>query len=94
MNNIESRALELLFQHQLDTGYIYFVDGEPVTNPRQLIEAIEKNRKIISVMVQYQKQLTRILHLSLDYQEISHAPHSSIPGSADNDTISVSEIRE
>ena len=32
-----------------DTGYIYFVDGEPVTNPRQLIEAIEKNRKIISV---------------------------------------------
>ena len=49
MKNIESRALELLFQHQLDTGYIYFVDGEPVTNPRQLIEAIEKNRKIISV---------------------------------------------
>ena len=49
MNTIESRALEVLFQHQLDTGYIYFVDGDPVTNPRQLIQAIETNRKIISV---------------------------------------------
>ena len=49
MNEIESRALYHLFQYQLDSGYLYFVNGEPVTDPRQLIEAIESNRIIVSV---------------------------------------------
>ena len=49
MNSIEENALRHLFQYQLDLGYLYFVEGDPVTDPDQLISAIKSNRKIISV---------------------------------------------
>tara|TARA_A200000159_G_C7282971_1_gene322304 strand:- start:938 stop:1096 length:159 start_codon:yes stop_codon:yes gene_type:complete len=49
MNKIEENALRHLFQYQLDLGYLYFVEGDPVTDPDQLISAIKSNRKIISV---------------------------------------------
>ncbi len=49
MNQIEETALRHLFQFQLDNGYLYFIEGDPVSNPQQLIEAIKQNRKIISV---------------------------------------------
>jgi len=49
LGTLERNHLETLFQHHIDTGYLYFVDGEPVTNPRDLVDAIEQNRKIISV---------------------------------------------
>jgi len=49
MNRIEENALRHLFQYQIDAGYLYFVNGEPVGDANQLIEAIKTNRKIISV---------------------------------------------
>ena len=49
MNRIEEDALRKLFQYQMDLGYLYFVEGDPVTDPDQLISAIKSNRKIISV---------------------------------------------
>ena len=49
LGTLERQHLETLFGHHLDIGYLYFVDGEPVTNPPDLVEAIEQNRKIISV---------------------------------------------
>ncbi len=49
MNAIEETALRHLFQFQLDSGYLYFVEGDPVTDPQQLITAIKTNRRIISV---------------------------------------------
>lgn len=49
MNTIEEEALKHLFQFQLDTGYLYFIEGDPVTDAQQLIKAIKTNRKIISV---------------------------------------------
>ncbi|MHA1286283.1 MAG: hypothetical protein ACTSPB_02645 [Candidatus Thorarchaeota archaeon] len=55
MNSIEENALRHLFQYQLDLGYLYFVEGDPVTDPDQLISAIKSNRKIISVTPREEK---------------------------------------
>ena len=43
MNRSEENALRHLFQYQLDLGYLYFVEGDPVTDPDQLISAIKSN---------------------------------------------------
>jgi len=49
MDQITRDNLIILFGHQMKSGYLFFVDGEPTDIPRKVVQAIEEHRQVMSI---------------------------------------------